>query len=106
MSALSACLRVREPELEGALRLKRPDAGMHAVGILPPGIDDRAIVASAQAGGVSSLPLSSCYAGPNAISGPLLGYAAFDARQIRSGIQKLSVALARKPPAVQSNSPH
>jgi len=82
-------------EMAGAVDVRRPDAGMHAVALLPPGSDDRAVAAAAAGLGVASMPLSGCYLGRPKASGLLLGYAAFGHRQIRLGIRKLSSILPK-----------
>ncbi len=67
---------------------------MHAIGWLPRGVSDRRAAALAATEGVETVPLSSFYATQSKRSGLVLGFAAFDEREIHVGVQKLARALA------------
>lgn len=75
------------------LELTPGDAGMHVVGLLPPGIDDRAISDRALARGVEVPALSRHAAEPVARGGLMLGYAAFSPRSIRAALKILATTL-------------
>jgi len=80
--------------LAGRLRVPPSETGMHLVGWLPPGADDRAASAAAAAAGVAAAPLSAFRLrsrGPGAL---LLGYAGLGTEEIRDGIMRLDAALA------------
>ncbi len=81
-------------ELTGLLEVQVSDAGLHAIGWLPQGTDDRSAARLAAAEGVDTVPLSSFYWGLGKQSGLVLGFAAFSAPELRSGARKLARALA------------
>jgi len=70
-----------------------PDAaGLHLVGWLPPGMDDDRATELALREGVETFPLSRFAFGPTPVmerGALLLGYAAFDPREVRDGIRRL-----------------
>jgi GntR family transcriptional regulator/MocR family aminotransferase len=80
-------------ELAGLLELKPDPAGIHLVGRLPAGVDDGDASRAAAAHGIDVQPLSSFHLKHGGRGGILLGYAAYDERQIRHGIRKLADAL-------------
>jgi len=80
-------------ELTGLLEVQVSDAGLHAIGWLPQGRDDHSAARLAAAAGVDTIPLSSFYQGPNKRSGLMLGFAAFNASELRSGARKLARVL-------------
>jgi GntR family transcriptional regulator/MocR family aminotransferase len=80
-------------DLAGLLDV-RPDAtGMHLLGWLPEGADDRAAAERAGAHGVRVLPLSWLRIEPSERGALLLGYTAADEREIRAGVRRLARAL-------------
>ncbi len=81
-------------DLAGRLDVCPAEAGMHLVGWLPNGEDDRAASHRAAAQGVETLPLSAYAAEPPGRGGLLLGYTALDEPQIREGVRRLAAALA------------
>ncbi len=95
--------RERQEALIDALRreagdlveVHRSDAGIHAIGFLPDHIDDRVVAAEAAAHDVVAHPLSVFFLGEadQAQSGLVLGYGAYNVRQLREGARKLGVAL-------------
>lgn len=93
LERLEIFLEAIRTETDGALAIERPDAGMHVVARLTPGVDDIAVANAAARLGVSCTPLSCCYAGPRRVAGLLLGYAGYGSRQVRLGLRKLSAVL-------------
>jgi len=69
------------------------EAGMHLVALLPPGVDDVAVSSQAALRGISAIPLSICYAKPNARGGLILGYGGTNEHQIRDGVRKLRMSI-------------
>jgi GntR family transcriptional regulator/MocR family aminotransferase len=80
-------------ELEGAIELEPNEAGMHLVGRLPRGTDDRALSREANRLGVEASALSLYYVERARLSGLILGYAGYDEREIRKGVRLLAAAL-------------
>ncbi|HET8675070.1 MAG TPA: PLP-dependent aminotransferase family protein [Blastocatellia bacterium] len=80
-------------ELGGALELEPDEAGMHLVGRLPSGADDRAVSRKANKLGVEASPLSLYFIERARTSGLILGYAGYDEREIRKGVRLLAAAL-------------
>ena len=80
-------------ELSGLLEVQVSDTGLHAIGWLPQGIDDRSAARFAATEGVDTARLSSLYRGPSKRSGLMLGFAAFSEPELRSGARKLARAL-------------
>ncbi len=125
MERRAALVKEIRTQLGGALEVVGSEAGMHLVGLLPPGIDDVAVSRRAAHLGVSAAPLSTCYAkafsrggapgvpgvgtlgqrggvpgvpGVGTLgqrSGLILGYAGVSAREIRDAISKLSLILRK-----------
>ncbi len=73
-------------------------AGMHLVGRLAPGLDDRAIAFTAAGAGVEAPALSSYYQGPAAVPGLLLGYAGVPEPAVAPAVTRLAAAIERAPP--------
>lgn len=80
-------------ELAGLLDIRPAATGMHLLGWLPAGVDDRIAAERASAAGVRVLPLSWLRIEPAERGGLLLGYAAADERAIRNGVRRLAQAL-------------
>ncbi|HEV3468952.1 MAG TPA: PLP-dependent aminotransferase family protein [Pyrinomonadaceae bacterium] len=80
-------------ELGGLLELKPADAGLHLTGLLPEGVSDLEASRAAEARGVEAQPLSAFHLGPARAGGLVLGYAAYDGREIREGVRRLADAL-------------
>jgi GntR family transcriptional regulator/MocR family aminotransferase len=68
-------------------------AGMHLVGMLPPGADDRAVAEAASRHGVYTTPISAYALRPLPRGGLLLGYSAFTPPQLREAAARLGRAL-------------
>lgn len=82
--------------LHGLLRLPAKECGMHLLGWLPRGVDDRACAAALSANGVEVLSLSQFASAPADPGGLLLGYAPFDERSIVAGVEKMAAVLERE----------
>lgn len=80
-------------ELADLLELAPQEAGLHVVGWLPPGVDDRLAAERAAEHGVDVLPVSAFATEPLPRGGLLLGYGALDEPAIREGIHRLARAL-------------
>jgi GntR family transcriptional regulator/MocR family aminotransferase len=80
-------------ELSGVLDVRSPETGMHTVGWLPPHVDDRAMAARALDAGVDTPPLSAYRLERHGSGALLLGFSAYDARELAAGVHKLSAAL-------------
>jgi GntR family transcriptional regulator/MocR family aminotransferase len=94
----AALLAAAESRLAGLLTLAPDPAGLHLVGRLRAGLDERRAAELAAAEGVRVSPLSRFTIGERSRSQPgalLLSYAAYDERQIREGVESLGRALER-----------
>jgi GntR family transcriptional regulator / MocR family aminotransferase len=81
--------------LDGMLNVLPTDGGMHLLGWLPPGIDDREASRYAAAEGIDALPLS-CFSRLHQRRGALiLGYSGLTPEAIKHGAKRLAVALER-----------
>jgi GntR family transcriptional regulator/MocR family aminotransferase len=88
----TALVEAIQKQMGDRLEVIGAEAGMHLVALLPPGVSDVAISKRAAEMGISAMPLSSCYARPPLRGGLILGYGGTDARQIRDGMRKLTLA--------------
>jgi GntR family transcriptional regulator/MocR family aminotransferase len=88
-----ALVAAASAELSGLLDVRPPTTGMHVVGWLPPGIDDRVAARRAAAHDVSAVPISAFAVEPQPRGGLLLGFAAVDEPAIRDGVRRLAAAL-------------
>jgi GntR family transcriptional regulator/MocR family aminotransferase len=86
-------LRAAQRDLDGQLELSPSATGMHLVGWLEPGRNDVEVSRAAARVGIEAAPLSSCCLTPPERGGLLLGYAGFDARQIRDGVRRLAAGM-------------
>jgi GntR family transcriptional regulator/MocR family aminotransferase len=78
----------------GRLEIRSAEAGLHVVGWLSPGIDDRPVSEQLSAQGIEALPISSYALTPQPRGGLILGYAAVNAAAIRKGVRRLEKTLA------------
>jgi GntR family transcriptional regulator/MocR family aminotransferase len=72
------------------LHMEPSDAGVHLIGTLKDGRDDRAFCAGARACGILLRPLSDTYLGPPARQGVLFGFAAIPPRRIVAAVGRLA----------------
>lgn len=80
-------------DLAGLLDVPPAEVGMHLIGWLPDGSDDRAASSRAAAAGVSAPALSRYAMRARLRPALLLGYAAFSVRKIRDAVRRLAEAL-------------
>src|SRR5262249_41126633 len=76
--------------LAGRLDVRPTDTGMHLIGWLPSGTDDRTVSQRAAAAGIIARPLSAFRAGPGGPPGLVLGFAAIRPAAIRDAVRRLS----------------
>lgn len=81
--------------LSGLLEIEKAEAGMHLVGKLAPGIDDVYAAQQIAAHGVVTTPVSKYYLEHPSLSALVLGYAAFNAQEIRQGVDQLASSLEK-----------
>jgi GntR family transcriptional regulator/MocR family aminotransferase len=79
--------------LKGLLKMKAAAAGMHLVGWLPDDFNDREATQKAEAENIRLSAISEHSINQYPRGGLVFGYAAFDEKQIRSGIVKLTKIL-------------
>lgn len=79
--------------LAGLVEISDVEAGLQTVGWLRDGIDGEAATAAAAARNVEVAPLSRYSRKYKAREGLKLGFAAYDAREIRRGVRELAIAL-------------
>lgn len=89
----SILLEQADTRLHGLLEIEPGQAGMHVVGRLATGIDDRQAADLAFEHMVDTPPLSVYYLTPPSIQGLVLGYTGIDAPAIRDGVERLARAL-------------
>ena len=82
-----------ERELAGLLDVRPAGAGMHLVGRLPRGVDDREASRRAARYGVEAPPVSLYGGTARDRGGLMLGYAAFGEAETREGVRRLAEAL-------------
>lgn len=89
----AALIEAAGRELSGLLDVKPAETGMHLVGWLPDGDDDSEASRRAAACGVEAAALSRHRIEAPVPAGLLLGYAAYEEAEIRSGVRRLVRAL-------------
>jgi GntR family transcriptional regulator/MocR family aminotransferase len=80
-------------ECAGRLDVGPNATGLHLIGWLPEGVDDREVSRRAAAYGVDARPLSTYRSQPGGRGGLVLGYAGYEPRQIRRAMRLLGQAL-------------
>lgn len=80
-------------EAPDLLQIGQTEGGLHVVGWLPPGSDDRKVSAAAERFGVRAGAISSHYLGSCPRPGLVLGYAGFTRQQIDGAMHRLADAL-------------
>ena len=85
--------RELQAHLGGLLEVHAPEVGMHLVGWLPPGKDDRRAAQLAAQVGIQVLPISTYSLEPLSRGGLVFGYAGTDEKVIPSGVKRLAAAL-------------
>jgi len=89
----AALLGATRRTLAGRLEIAPAAAGLHLVGWLPSGVDDRATSRAAAEHGVEAAPLSAFRIRAGGRGGLVLGYAGFTEREIEDGGSRLGRAL-------------
>ena len=84
-----------ENELNGILQINPSPAGMQIIGWLPKNINDKKVVEAAKKNRLVINPLSSYSIKFFKEPGLIIGYTAFNEKEIRSGIKKLKQVLER-----------
>lgn len=93
MERRKVLIEAMQKEMGTHLQVIGSEAGMHLVGLLPPGIDDMKVSKEAARNGISAMPLSICWLNPPARGGLILGYAGPNTRQIKDGVRKLRLII-------------
>jgi GntR family transcriptional regulator / MocR family aminotransferase len=86
-------LKAAKAELDGLLDLQPSDTGMHLMGWLPEGIDDKAASRAAATSGVEVTPLSAYSIEPPKRGALRLGYTGYKPREIWHATRRLAAAL-------------
>jgi GntR family transcriptional regulator/MocR family aminotransferase len=81
-------------KLDGLLQIQPSTTGLHVVGWLPPGWDDRLASQHVQHQGVDTPPLSAYYLAPPQRIGLVLGYAGVETQAIRAAVEHIAIALS------------
>src|SRR5262249_22539787 len=92
-SRQSLLLEAAKAELSGLLEIQENEAGMHLVGLLPPPVDQMDAARAASRHNALALPLSAFSLKPVTRGALILGYTAFNEREIRAGVRRLKTAL-------------
>ena len=85
-----ALLAAIQEEAADVLTIGNADAGLHLVAFLGDGIDDHDVAIRAASLGLSPRALSSCYLGPLARSGLILGFGGSDEPVLRGAVRTLA----------------
>ena len=92
----AALVAAARRQLAGLLDVPPAEAGMHLLGWLPDGVDDRVASQRAAAQGVDAFPLSTYCLETSRRGALLLGYAAVNEQEIEEGVSRLARALKRR----------
>jgi GntR family transcriptional regulator / MocR family aminotransferase len=87
-------------ELPGLLSVEPAKEGLHLVGRLPEGVDDQAVCREAAVRGVDVLPMSFHYLEEPTRSALVLGYAPFEAGDIRRAVAEIGKSIRAVTPRV------
>lgn len=80
--------------LKGLLEIAADESGMNLIGWLPEHIDDRDVSRRAKGVNLRVSPVSALCLDEKLRGGLLLGYTAFDEKQIKRGVKKLAQLIA------------
>lgn len=88
-------IKALNDELGDLVKVAPADAGIHLRARLPPNIDDRIVAREALEQGIIVHALSAFFLGEVSLArrGLVLGYGAYNARQLKEGARKLAIAL-------------
>ena len=82
-----------EAAQELPLKILSAEAGMHCVGWLPTGMDDRSLVRAGVSQEVDLVPVGNFSMEPMERKGILLGYSEYTVEQIQDGVRRLGEAM-------------
>lgn len=82
-----------QQHLKGVMEIRGAQVGLHVVGRLHASLLDTEISERAAALHLSVPPITAYYSGPPAYSGLVLGYGHLDAAAIRTGMERLAIAI-------------
>lgn len=94
---LAVLLRAARERLSDVLEISAVEAGLQTSAWFRRAIDGHVAVAAAERRGLELACLSRYSSRPLVRDGPLLGFAAIDAHEIRRGVKALAAALATLP---------
>jgi GntR family transcriptional regulator / MocR family aminotransferase len=80
-------------QLGTSVQIVSAHAGMHLVGLLPPGVEDTIVWQRAAKANIASWPLSICYQRKPHRGGLVLGYGGVDRKQIQDGVKRLAAVI-------------
>jgi GntR family transcriptional regulator/MocR family aminotransferase len=93
MDRRRALIKAIHIQMGDMLEVIGAEAGMHLVALLPRGTNDVAVSRKAAQGGISAIPLRTCYLTPPTRGGLILGYGGVNSHQICDGISKLKISV-------------
>ncbi len=82
-----------ERRLDGMMKIAKASSGMHLIGWLRDGLDDRVVASKGRDIGLNLTPLSSYSVAKQLPPGLVLGYTGFNEREIAEGVGKLKKVL-------------
>jgi GntR family transcriptional regulator / MocR family aminotransferase len=89
----AALVAAIDAECGDLLNVRLPETGMHAVGWLPEGVDDRIVARRANLDGIGVLPLSAFAIEPLRRGGLLLGYGGVPEGEMHGAVRRLARAI-------------
>ncbi|RDS83863.1 PLP-dependent aminotransferase family protein [Dyella monticola] len=89
----TALLEAIDQHMDGKLQVTGTHAGMQLTALLPRGIDDVALSIKTARLGISTRPLSICFAKRPVRGGVILGYSGASVTEIRDGVRKLKACI-------------
>jgi GntR family transcriptional regulator/MocR family aminotransferase len=93
MERRAALIAALESIMGARMEIVSAEAGMHLVGLLGRGADDKSVARNLAAAGISALPLSLCCLEKPKRPGLVLGYGGIDTKDIRAGVTRLAALL-------------
>jgi GntR family transcriptional regulator/MocR family aminotransferase len=82
-------------QLNGLLEVSPSTSGMHLIGWLPEGVDDKPFFRAGLKRNLITIPISASCIAQNLRGGLFLGYTAFDESQIKEGVKVMSEMLSK-----------
>ncbi len=89
----AALVSESERRLGGLMKISKASSGMHLIGWLRDGLDDREVAAKGSEVGLNLTPLSSYSVTARLPPALVLGYTGFNEREIANGVEKLRTVL-------------